>query len=303
MKLAIQRFRTSDNMADVVAEIRTNGVAVLENLFKPEAMDQLMAKLTPELDKQEPAGGQFFGNRKRSVTALFARGAAFSEHLLLNECILEVMDGILLPEHPMASSAPARDPVPFEAYFQRQIDPKVGPNCHHYRLNASVAMQVCKGGSNQVLHQDESRYLPYFVRDPEGPELTLAVMVAASEFTEDNGATRFVPGSNRWPAGRLPEDQEVIQATMAKGSVALWLGSVYHGLGTSRVDEPRNGLIYSFGVDHLTQEENQFMAVPWEIARELPKRAQQLIGYRQSVALNFIEGLEDEHVLDVRVGS
>jgi hypothetical protein len=40
-----------------------------------------------------------------------------------------------------------------------------------------------------------------------------------------------------------------------------------------------------------------FTAVPPAIAATLPKRAQQLIGYRSSHALNFIEGLDDNHVL------
>ena len=299
MKPTIRRFRKTDNMADMVAEIRANGVAVIENLFAPKVMDQLMAKLAPELNAQDPGGGEFFGNRKRSVNALFAHGVEFSEHLLLNENVLEVADGILLPDNPMATSAPPRAPRPREERHL-PIDPKVGPNCHHYRINASVAMQVSKGGSNQPLHRDEFRYLPYYVRVPEGPELTIAVMVAVSEFTEENGATRVVPGSNRWPADRKPEEHEVIQAAMPKGSIMMWLGSVWHGLGSSRVDEPRTGLIYSFGVDHMTQEENQFTAVPWEMAQTLPKRARQLIGYRSSGGLNFIEGLDDVHALTVR---
>ena len=67
---AIRRFRRDDNMADAVAEIRENGLVIIENLLAPEIMDTLTAKVAGELEEQEPGGGEFFGHRKRSVTAL-----------------------------------------------------------------------------------------------------------------------------------------------------------------------------------------------------------------------------------------
>ncbi len=85
---------------------------------------------------------------------------------------------------------------------------------------------------------------------------------------------------------------------MPKGSVAVFLGSVLHGLGTSRVDEPRTGFIYSFGLDHLAQEENQFLSVPPEVARTLPLRARQLLGYRASLNINWVVGFEQDDVLE-----
>lgn len=297
MAREIVRFQNHDAMTDVVSEVRDHGVAIIEDLIPVDVIDGFSAVLEPPLNEQEPGGGGFFGDRKRSVYAIFGRGEAFSEHLLLNERLLEVADGILLPRFPMANSAvrPDREPDSEEMFLRAA--PSVGPNCHHYRINASVAMQVCKGGTNQTLHRDEWRYLPYLHRDPEGPEYTVAFMVAVTDFTEENGATRFIPDSNSWDPQRRPGEEEVVQAVMRKGSVAVWLGSVFHGLGTNRTDDPRLGIIFSYAVDHMTQEENQFMAVPPDKAFKLTKRAQQLIGYRSSPGLNYIEGLEDNHVL------
>ena len=294
MQNDIVRYAPSDDMAEAVVEIRRNGVVIVEDLFSPAEMDALAEQLDPALDAQTPGGGEFFGFQKRSVNAIFARGKVFSETLLLNERLLELADGILLPEKPMAASSPAVEAPSMMA----TIDQSVGPNCHHYHLNATVAMQVCPGGGNQMLHRDEWRYLPYMHRDPMGPELTLAFMVAVTDFTAQNGATRYVPGSNAWPEGKQPSEDQVVQATMRRGSVGVWLGSVYHGLGTNHTATPRTGIIFSFGVNYLIQEENQFAAVPAETLAELPERARQLIGYRSSTALNYIPGLDDAHVLD-----
>ena len=290
----IRRYRPTDDMSGAVAEIRRQGVIIVEDLFGRSEMAALAARLDPALDAQTPGGGDFFGNAKRSVNGIFARGRIFAETLLLNERLLELADGILLPEKPMATaSAPVEAPS-----MMASIDQAVGPNCHHYHLNATVAMQVCEGGHNQMLHRDEWRYLPYLHRDPEGPELTLAFMVAVTDFTAANGATRFIPGSNRYAEGVRPQESDVVQATMSQGSVAAWLGSVYHGLGSNRTPTPRTGIIFSYGVNYLIQEENQFAAVPADALAELPSRARQLIGYRSSTALNYIPGLEDTHVLD-----
>ena len=270
-------------------------MVILEGLFVPDVMDELLAAVSDELNAQDPGGGDFFGNSKRSVNALFARGPAFSEHLLLNEQLLQLADGILLPEQTRAAASPKVKPPE----FLEAIDTSVGPNCHHYHVNASVAMQVCPGGGNQMLHRDEWRYRPYMTRDPQGPELSLAFMVALTDFTAENGATRFVVGSNAWPEGRMPGEDQVEQAVMRKGSVGVWLGSVYHGLGINRTSVPRTGIIFSYVVNHMMQEENQFMAVPPAVANALPKKARQLLGYCSSPAVNLIEGLEDGHILSV----
>ena len=307
---SIRRFRPDDRAASIAAEIRDNGVAVVERLFAPEVADLLVAKVTPALEQQEPGGGDFFGHRRRSVGALFARGEEFAENLLQSERVLEVVDAILLPEHPMAAAtrrekqerqATGADGLPTD--FHQRPDPLVGPNCHHYRINATVAMQVVQGGTNQYLHRDEWRYKPYMHRDPDGPELSLAIMVAGTDFTAANGATRFVPGSNRWPEGRTPTEAEVVQAVMPRGSAAFWLGSVYHGLGINHTNVPRTGFIYSFALDHLAQEENQFLSVPPDIAETLPPRAQQLLGYRMSATVNFVAGRDKDFVLRPGTGS
>ncbi len=306
MSASIRRFGPQDPAIEIVKEIRESGVTIVEHLFPPEVMDQLLARLSDDFDAQSAT--KFLDGRKKSIGALFARGREFGEHLLDNDRILEVADRILLPAVPMAAGAEplleaslSTDALLNTAHSRTPPDPLVGPNCHHYRINASVAMQVWKGGDNQQLHRDQWRYLPFVLRDPAGPELSVAMMVAATDFTADNGATRFVPGSNRWPEERQPKEHEIVQATMPKGSVAFWLGSVYHGFGINYIEALRTGFIFSYTLDHLAQEENQFLAVPIDIARTLPLRARQLLGYRSSLSINWVMGLDKDDM--TRAGS
>ena len=115
--------------------------------------------------------------------------------------------------------------------------------------------------------------------------------------------TSHPAGSHRWEEDRRPDEggrgggDRVVQAVMPAGSVALWLGGTFHGLGASTTPAPRTGFIYSFVVDRFTQEENQLLAIPPDVARTLPERAQQLLGYRSSPNINWVIGLDQKNML------
>ena len=306
MTAIIESFSKEDNTVDIALALRQNGAAIVRDLVTPEIMDSLVEKLAPDLNEQAPGGGAFFGYRKKSIGRLFARDPGFSEHLLLNERVLELTDSILLPEFPMADSAPVKsraqtiDKVDYETLRRQRMtgpDPVYGPNCHHYRVNVGGALQVWGGGTAQPLHREMGIYSPYVQFDPSWPECILAVNWAGSDFTRDNGATQIVPGSHRWPKERVAEPHEVAQAIMPKGSAVFWLGKVLHGLGASQDPNPRTGILFTMVVNWLTQEENQYIAVPADVARTLPPRAQQLLGYRASPTLGWVPGLDQENML------
>lgn len=76
----------------------------------------------------------------------------------------------------------------------------------------------------------------------------------------------------------LPE--QVVQAVMPKGSVLFYLGSTVHGGGANHADAPRAGLVNTYALGWLRQEENQLLNVPREISDQLPKHIRHLMGYR-----------------------
>jgi ectoine hydroxylase-related dioxygenase (phytanoyl-CoA dioxygenase family) len=105
-------------------------------------------------------------------------------------------------------------------------------------------------------------------------------MVALTDFCAENGATRVVPGSHRWPLDRSPEPDEIADAEMPTGSAVLYLGSTIHGGGANSTgDEWRLGLHVSFVLGWLRTEENNYLAVPPAVAATLPRAAQEVLGY------------------------
>ncbi len=67
---------------------------------------------------------------------------------------------------------------------------------------------------------------------------------------------------------------------MAKGSALVYLGAVLHGSGANRTDRPRMGLINTYSLGWLRQEENHYLTIPRAVADSYPERIRWLIGYR-----------------------
>jgi len=81
---------------------------------------------------------------------------------------------------------------------------------------------------------------------------------------------------------------------MPAGSVLFYTGALYHGGGANRSDRTRYGLNITYARSWLRQEENQYLTVPREIARDLPESLQRLIGYqRGAYALGYVDDLRD----------
>ncbi|WP_268890610.1 phytanoyl-CoA dioxygenase family protein [Curvivirga aplysinae] len=75
-------------------------------------------------------------------------------------------------------------------------------------------------------------------------------------------------------------DAIIEQAVMPKGSVVVYLGSTIHGGGANKSTSSRSGLINTYSLGWLRQEENQYLTIPREIADSYPEHIRRLIGYQ-----------------------
>ncbi len=172
------------------------------------------------------------------------------------------------------------------------------PNCSpggRYQLHVGAAVQIGPGARTQVLHREEDTF-PFFA--VPRPNLVLATMWAVSDFTADNGGTRLVPGSHRWPAERRARPDEIRAAEMEAGSVLFWLGGTLHGGGANTSADWRYGVILTYSLGWLRQEENQSLAVPPDLAETLSPELLDMIGNTPNGALGFhaAEGLASAEI-------
>ena len=189
----------------------------------------------------------FYGDRVRQLTGLAAISPSFVSDVLCNETMLAVCDRVL------------------------------GPSCANYQLNVAQAMDRGPGAEQQYFHRDEDVWI--HMPHPR-PVLQIASVMALVDFTAENGATRLVPGSHEWPRDRQPSDDEIVVAEMPAGSAIVYLGSVIHGGGANCTENQwRRGMHLSYVVGWLRTEENHYLSIPPSIARDLPEKAQELLGY------------------------
>jgi ectoine hydroxylase-related dioxygenase (phytanoyl-CoA dioxygenase family) len=242
---------------DASKALQDDGVVVLDGLFGDGRAAAVMRQIAPALRPQAPGGGAFYGGRTKRLAGLFAYGNAIADI---------VADQVLLS----------------------LIDPVLTPHCLNYRLGLTAALEVWPGGALQPLHRDSEVYAPFYKPDHE---VLVSVMIAGTDFTRANGGTRIAPGSHRWPRDQVAEESDIVQLEMSAGSVALWLGSVIHGLAINHTDAPRLGIPLGYALGWLRQEQEQFLVVPPEAAKALPEAVRRIIGYQtHGPVLGWVDG-------------
>ncbi len=157
-------------------------------------------------------------------------------------------------------------------------------------ISSLSSISIGSDESAQPIHADD-QLIP--LPKPH-PPFICNTMWAITDFTEDNGATRLVPGTHL--ADHSPDvlqHYESIPAVMSKGSVLVWVGSLWHGGGANTTDERRVGIAMNYCAGYIRQQENQQLGIPRHIAQHYPRRLQELVGY--SIYNGLIGHIDKQH--------
>jgi ectoine hydroxylase-related dioxygenase (phytanoyl-CoA dioxygenase family) len=150
----------------------------------------------------------------------------------------------------------------------------------------------------QVYHRDDSMWAGDWIanlacgsaKNEELPNLSVSVMWAVSDFTNNNGATQLALRSHRQcpRTTEPPSDMIFHKAIMKKGSVVLWLGGTFHGASSCRPlvggadappRAPRRGLLHIYNLGFLRSEHNFYNAIPRDVMAKFDEPLRDLLGY------------------------
>jgi ectoine hydroxylase-related dioxygenase (phytanoyl-CoA dioxygenase family) len=245
---------------EISAELERVGAVIIDSVLDSGQVDALMAELRPWIEKTKPGPDSFAGRNTRRTGALIARSPKCRELVM----------------HPLALATCG----------------KFLGHATSYQLHLTQVITIGPGEPAQRIHRDQWAY--DFFSFPKGYEVQCNTIWAMTDFTERNGATRIIPGSHRFDDKLRFAPEDTIAAEMSKGSVLFYTGSVYHGGGANHSNDARIGINITYNLSWLRQEENQYLAVPLEIARTLPIELLRLIGYqRGAYALGYVGDLLD----------
>ncbi|NND73840.1 MAG: phytanoyl-CoA dioxygenase family protein [Ilumatobacter sp.] len=242
-----------------------DGAVIVDELASTDVIDSIAAEMQPFIDATPWGGDDFTGRTTRRTGALVARSVA-SHQLVQHATILGVAARLL---HRAKS----------------------------YQLHLTQTIAIGPGSPAQAIHRDEWAF--DFFEFPADYHVQCNTIWAMTDFSERNGATRLIPGSQADPSSfhRGRDDDgadETVPAEMAKGSCLLYTGKVYHGGGANESDDTRTGLNITYNVGWLRQEENQYLSVPPDVAATLPDDLLRLMGYRiGAYALGYIDDVRD----------
>lgn len=239
---------------EIVEALEAQGYAIVPDAIRAEQVAAARRDLEANLERTPTGRDDFEGRNTRRVYALFAKTRTL-DTLATHPVVLGVLDRVLVT----------------------------------YQLSAPAAISIGPGEAAQPLHPDDAIYP---ISRPH-PELVVNVMWPLVDFTEANGATRIVPGSQRWADQGPGADTQIITAEVRAGTALMYLGSVWHGGGANRSEHARLGVVLHYCAGWLRPVENHVLVVPPELAKDVDERLQELLGY--NICPPFIGYVDGRH--------
>ena len=246
--------------ANIHEVLERDGALVIDRLADEATVDAVLAEMSPYINATPTGSDEFAGHRTRRTGALVARSES-SRALVQHPLVLDVTGRLL-------------------------------HRARSFQLHLTQTIAIGPGEPAQSIHRDQWAF--DFFPFPDDHHVQCNTIWALTDFTEANGATRIIPGSQGWPDDRNHTHDETVAAEMERGSCLLYTGKVYHGGGANRSEADRIGLNITYVVGWLRQEENQYLSVPHEIAETLDDDLLRLIGYRVGAyALGYVDDVRD----------
>lgn len=256
------------------AQFDRDGYIVFKSVLSPGEIDEIKAALSPHLGQNIKGRNEFEGRESNRVYAMLAKSPVFAD----------------LVTHPLAL---------------KFVEADLGEDC---LLSACLAINLHPGETAQPWHYDDSHY-----RWPRPrPSLGVSTFWAISDLTDTNGATEILPGSHLWGEeivegaiaqedfskdGRREGDPgarpDALKAVMPAGSLMIAKGTLWHRGGANTSNASRLIITPQYCPAWTRPLENMSLAVPPEVAKTLPVRAQELAGY--SICAPFMGYVDGRH--------
>jgi ectoine hydroxylase-related dioxygenase (phytanoyl-CoA dioxygenase family) len=252
------------SVEQILAIVARDGGVIIKNFLTRDQIDRFNAEVEPALQALSPGSTHeneivqaFHGSNTKRLTNLVTHSPTFRNEIIDHDLVHGLCDAVFLEESGT------------------------------YWMTTAQVIEIGPGNAAQMLHRDLENWYPFVGLGKNGPEVTVNFLIAFTDFTEENGATRVIPGSNHWDDYEdrgTPED--TIPAIMQAGDALFFSGKTAHGGGANRTEnEYRRAVSFALNPGFLTGEEAYPFLVDMDIAKTLSPRVQRIIGFRSQYPL------------------
>ena len=237
------------------------GVCIIKDVFSEEEVDVMDKRLKEQFAGEEKynLGSKFRGDEGLGIESRNEEKVSRLVWNLINkgECFIPLID-----------------------------HPKIFPLINHIIgdkviLCSMGAHMNGSGNERMVLHQDQWPLVPHPLDFP----VMANTMVLVTDNSPENGGTRLIPGSHRWPkisykTANSPKYQEMAKSINApKGSAIVWEGRVWHGNGLNRSGTVRSNISIAYLQSWIRPQENSQYSVKEEIIPKLSDKQKEVLGF------------------------
>lgn len=137
------------------------------------------------------------------------------------------------------------------------------------------------GNERMALHQDQYPLVPHHM-----PMAFMAnVLIMITDNSPQNGGTKMIPGSHKWPDLEYPQmnSEEGLalpkSVTAPRGSAIIYDARIWHSNGLNRSNDLRNNIAIPYFQPWVRPQENaQYSMLP-EVVEKLSKQQRRIVGF------------------------
>jgi ectoine hydroxylase-related dioxygenase (phytanoyl-CoA dioxygenase family) len=253
----------ADGVDQALRDIGEYGVAILPDTLSPSHLAELREAVAREAEADRRTGlaeepyfaDAMLGKPSQRVWNLVSRGQIFCD-LVEHPVVMELVDAIV-----------------------------EGPP----RLSTFSANITQPGSGTMHLHADQGTNPEPWGERPQG----LNIIWCLEDFTDENGATRMVPGSHRLNRSARPDelDSETVAVEAPAGSLIAMESRVWHKTGANVTrDRTRMAILAFYGMDCFQTNENWYLCLSSVVRESDQDSLLRLLGFGRESALGRVYG-------------
>lgn len=237
----------------ILDALARNGFSVVPNVLSEEEVESMRDLLIDAIEAQDKTWSGFSHYLDRNMAHnLMMHGQPFVD-LLSNQTI--------------------------HSYLSQAFDP-------HCTLYAYTSSSIPAGGANfsSRIHVDSPRFIPNYTTN-------MGFIVALDHFSEDNGATYFLPGSHL--SAREPTKEEFFakteRALPRAGDGVIFNARTFHYGGHNRTDRDRHAVTMNICRPWMKQRFDYPRLMPRAMIDSMDDVGKRFIGWNARVPSNLSE--------------